>query len=127
MDVVANALTKIKNAISRKASKVDLMKSGIVMDILNVMKKEGYIFDYKDSADSKFACTVFLKYISEKSAISGLKKISKLSRRVYVSVDSIPRVYNNMGIAIISTSKGVLTDKEARALGVGGEVVCFIW
>ena len=127
MDIIANSLTKIRNAVSRKREKVDVMKSGIVGNILNVMKKEGYISDFKDSSESKFSYTVFLKWVNGKSALNGLKKISKLSRRVYVNIDSIPKVYNNLGTAIISTSKGVITDKEARALKVGGEVICHVW
>ncbi len=127
MDIIANSLTKIRNAVSRKREKVDVVKSGIVGNILNVMKKEGYISDFKDSSESKFSYTVFLKRVNGKSALTGLKKISKLSRRVYVNIDSIPKVYNNLGIAVISTSKGVVTDKEARALKVGGEVICYVW
>lgn len=127
MDVIANFLAKMRNAIVRKAPKVDVMKSGIISDILNVMKKEGYIVDYKDSPDSKYSYTVTLKYLNGKSVISGLKRISKLSKRVYTKVDSVPRVFNNLGISIVSTSKGVLTDKESRALNVGGEVLCYVW
>jgi small subunit ribosomal protein S8 len=127
MDVIANFLTKIKNSVSRKAAKVDVMKSGVVSDILSVMKKEGYIADYKDSNESKYSITVILKYNNGKSVISGLKRISKLSRRVYVKSDDVPSVFNNLGIAVISTSKGVLAGKEARALKVGGEVLCYIW
>jgi small subunit ribosomal protein S8 len=127
MDIVANTLTKIRNAAARKMPKVDVPKSGIIGDILSVMKKEGYIIDHKDSSESKYSYTVLLKYANGKSAIAGLKRVSKLSRRVYVKIDSIPRVFNNLGIAVITTSKGVLTDKEAKALGVGGEVICYIW
>lgn len=127
MDVIADSLTKIRNSIKRKAPKVDVLKSGLMSDILNVMKKEGYVADFKDSSESKYHTTVILKYSGGKSVISGIKRVSKLSRRVYVKSDSIPRVYNNLGIAVVTTSKGVLTDKEARSLNVGGEVVCYIW
>ncbi len=127
MDIVADTLSKLKNSISRKAARVDVKKAGLIGDILSVMKKEGYIIDFKDSSESKYSYTVSLKYVNGKPAVMGFKRISKLSRRVYSSVDSLPRVFNNFGIALITTSKGVLTDKEARSLGVGGEVLCYIW
>lgn len=127
MDVIANFLTKIRNAMMRKMAKVDVVKSGLISEILNVLKKEGFILDYKNSTESKYSYTVFLKYSNGKSVIKGLERVSRLSRRVYVKVDSVPKVFNNLGIAIISTSKGVLTDKEAKAIGVGGEVLCNIW
>ena len=127
MDIIANFLTKIRNSLVRRVERVEVTKSGIIGDILNVMKKEGFISDYKDSPDSKFRFIVFLKLINGKPVINGLKRISKLSKRVYVNSDNIPKVYNNLGISIISTSKGVLADKEARALKIGGEVICNIW
>ncbi len=127
MDIIANFLTKIRNSLVRRVERVEVAKSGIIGDILNVMKKEGFISDYKDSPDSKFRFIVFLKLINGKPVINGLKRISKLSKRVYVNSDNIPKVYNNLGISIISTSKGVLADKEARALKIGGEVICNIW
>jgi small subunit ribosomal protein S8 len=127
MDIIANFLTKIRNSLVRRVERVEVTKSGIIGDILNVMKKEGFISDYKDSPDSKFKFIVFLKLINGKPVINGLKRISKLSKRVYVNSDNIPKVYNNLGISIISTSKGVLADKEARALKIGGEVICNIW
>jgi small subunit ribosomal protein S8 len=127
MDVIANFLTKIRNSLVRRVERVEVAKSGIVGDILNVMKKEGYITDFKDSPDSKFKYLVFLKTYNGKPVITGLKRISKLSKRVYVNADNVPKVYNNLGISVISTSKGVLADKEARALKIGGEVICYIW
>lgn len=127
MDVIANTIAKIKNALSRKLPVVEVTKSGMVSDLLQLMKKEGFINDYSDSQKSKYSISVNLKYVNGKPAIQGMKKISKLSRRVYTSADAVPRVYNNLGVAVITTSKGVLTDKEARALKVGGEVVCYIW
>lgn len=127
MDVIANVIAKMKNALSRKAPAVEVMKSGLVADLLQLMKKEGYINDFSDSQKSKYAITVSLKYFNGKPSIKGMKKISKLSKRVYTGADSVPRVFNNLGVAVITTSKGVLTDKEARALKVGGEVICYIW
>jgi small subunit ribosomal protein S8 len=127
MDIIGNALTKIRNALMRGHPFVDVQKTNLVEDILEIMKREGYIEDFKSSDKSKYGYTVALKYHNGKPAVDGLKRVSKLSRRLYVGKDKIPSVYNNYGIAIISTSKGVLTDKEARSLGVGGEVLCYIW
>ena len=127
MDIIGNALTKIRNALMRGHPFVDVQKTNLVEDILEIMKREGYIEDFKSSDNSKYGYTVALKYHNGKPAVDGLKRVSKLSRRLYVGKDKIPSVYNNYGIAIISTSKGVLTDKEARSLGVGGEVLCYIW
>ena len=127
MDVIANMLTKIRNATMRKAEVVEVQKSNFIEDILKVLKKEGYINDYRDSDTSPFMFLISLKYKDGRSVIQGLKRISKLSRRVYVKKDAVPSVFNNLGIAIVTTPKGVLTDKEARALGTGGELVCYIW
>lgn len=127
MDIIANFLTKIRNSLVRRVDRVIVAKSGIVGNILNVMKKEGYISDFKDSPDSVFKYIVFLKTMNGKPVISGLERISKLSKRIYVNSDNIPVVFNNLGISVISTSKGVLSDKEARALKIGGEVICHIW
>lgn len=126
MDIIADSLTKIRNATMRSLPKTAVKKTKLIEELLKIMKREGYIDSYKDSAQP-FMIDVSLKYINGKSVIDDLKRISKLSRRVYVGKDSIPRVYNNYGIAILTTSKGVITDKEARSLGVGGEVLCHIW
>lgn len=128
MDIVADSLTKIRNAVMRKHKTVAVKKTRFIENILHIMEKEGYILGYKDAKDSPYFFEVTLKYTeSGTSAIKGMKRISKLSRRLYVNKERIPRVFNNYGTAIISTSKGVITDKEARDLGVGGEVVCYIW
>lgn len=128
MDTIANALTKIRNALMRKIKAVEVKKSGIVENILAIMKREGYIVDFKQSQKNPYHFEVELKYTKDgKSVIDGLERVSKGSKRAYVGKDSVPRVFNNYGIAIITTSKGVLTDKEARAIGVGGEIVCNIW
>jgi len=127
MDLIADTLTRIRNAVARKFPEVDVLKSNMIKDILEIMKKEGFIEDFVQSEKNQYAFTVKLKYYKGKSVITGLRRISKFGRRVYVKKEEIPRVYNNLGIAILSTSKGVLTNKEARALGVGGEVLCYIW
>ncbi|SFB68212.1 SSU ribosomal protein S8P [Brevinema andersonii] len=126
MDIIADSLTKIRNAAMRKLSKTTVKKTKLIEELLKIMKREGYIDSYKDSSDP-YTLDVYLKYIDDKCVIDDLKRVSKLSRRVYVGKDSIPSVYNNYGIAILTTSKGVITDKEARSLGVGGEVLCYIW
>ncbi len=126
MDIIADSLTKIRNATMRGLSKTTVRKTKLIEELLKIMKREGYIENYKDSA-TPFMVDVTLKYINGKPVIDNIKRISKLSRRVYVGKDSIPSVYNNYGIAILTTSKGVITDKEARSLGVGGEVLCHIW
>lgn len=127
MDTVANALAKMKNAIARKSPVVELKKSGLVGDILHVLKKEGYILDYSDSPNNRYGFSVKLKYVGGKPSIMGMQKVSRLSRRIYVKSDAVPRVFNNLGISILTTSKGVLTDQEARALKVGGEILCKVW
>lgn len=127
MDIIGDMLTKVRNALMRGHQKVDVRKTNLIEDVLEILKKEGYILDFKPSRQSKYNFQVELKYYDEKPVIAGLKRISKLSRRIYVGKDTIPSVYNNHGIAVISTSKGVLTDKEARSMGVGGEVICYVW
>ncbi|MCX7882935.1 MAG: 30S ribosomal protein S8 [Brevinematales bacterium] len=127
MDRLADAFTKIRNAVARKHPTVNVAKSVMMGEILSILKKEGYIVDFKDADDEKFAYKVELKYVKGKSVIQGIKRVSRLSRRVYAKADALPRVFNNYGIAILTTSKGVMTDKEARSLGVGGEVICYVW
>ncbi|MGC8764632.1 MAG: 30S ribosomal protein S8 [Brevinematia bacterium] len=127
MDVIADTLVRIKNALKRKFSSVDVRQSTLIKNLLEIMKREGYIEDFSTSSENKYFFTVKLKYYNGKPVISGLKRISKLGKRVYVSFKNITSVYNNLGIAIISTSKGVMTDREARELGVGGEVICYVW
>lgn len=126
MDIIADSLTKIRNATMRSLPKTSVKKTKLIEELLKIMKREGYIENYMDSKQP-YMVDVFLKYINGKSVIDDLKRVSKLSRRVYVGKESIPRVYNNYGIAILTTSKGVITDKEARSLGIGGEVLCYIW
>lgn len=126
MDVIADSLTKIRNANMRGLSKVSLRRTKMIQEILRILKSEGYIENYKDGA-TPHVCEVLLKYFNGSSVIDGLKRVSLSSRRVYVGKNSIPTVYNNYGISILTTSKGVLTQKEAMKLGVGGEVLCYVW
>jgi len=127
MDVIADSFVAIKNASKRKMQTVNVIKSNMMEEILKILKREGYILDYYESPEVKYKFVVKLKYYNGKSVIQEIKKVSKLSRRIYVGVDNIPTVKNNYGIAILTTSKGILTNKEAKILNVGGEVICYIW
>ncbi len=128
-DKIADMLTRIRNANQMKYEKVDVIGTKMTVAIAEILKKEGYIADY--SLEEKITgniLTLTLKYGDKKErVITGLKRISKSGLRVYVSCDEIPRVLNGLGIAIISTSKGLMTDKEARAAKLGGEVLAYIW
>ncbi|MBA4348931.1 MAG: 30S ribosomal protein S8 [Thermodesulfovibrio sp.] len=128
-DPIADMLTRIRNAIRTKAEKVDIPASKMKVDIAKVLKEEGFIKSYKIIKDKKQGILrVSLKYAGENiSVISGLKRISKPGRRVYVEKEKIPSVIGGVGIAVITTSKGILTDKECRQEGIGGEVLCYIW
>ncbi|MFA5560257.1 MAG: 30S ribosomal protein S8 [Acholeplasmataceae bacterium] len=128
-DPIADMLTRIRNANRMRHEKVEMPASRLKADILTVLKKEGFIFDYqvvKDGPQGKII--VNLKYTPEKErVIKGLKRISKPGLRVYASVSELPRVLNGLGVALISTSKGILTDREARMAQVGGEVLAYVW
>jgi small subunit ribosomal protein S8 len=121
-------LTRIRNAVRVKADKVDVPASRLKLDIAKILKEEGFIRAYKILKYKKQGMLrLNLKYNEGESIIIGLKKISKAGRRVYVGKDEVPRVMAGVGIAIISTSRGVLTDKACRREGVGGEVICHVW
>lgn len=128
-DPIADFLTRIRNATKEKKTHVDIPASRMKAGIAKLLLEHGYLKSVKFIEDQRQGILrVYLKYDSEKrSAIEGLRRISLPSRRVYVTKDNIPRVRGGYGTAIISTSKGLLTDKECRALGVGGEVICHIW
>jgi len=127
-DVIADMLTRIRNAGTAKHEKVDITSSNLKKDIANILLEEGYIKDVELIEDEKQGIIrVTLKYQEKKSVITGIKIISKPGLRVYSNKDELPRVLNGLGIAIISTSKGIMTDKKARTLGVGGEVLAFVW
>lgn len=128
-DPIADMLTRIRNGLQAGHDSVDMPASNRKLDIAKIMKDEGYIKNLKFVQDNKQGILkVFLKYDdNKKPIIIQMKKISKPGRRVYASVEDIPRVKNGLGVAIISTSKGVMTDKKARIEHVGGEVLCTIW
>ena len=128
-DTIADMLTRIRNASSMGYVEVTVPASNLKEDIARILKEEGFIKDYKvKSEDNKKNLELTLKYGNKKErVITGLKRISKPGLRVYVKSDEVPRVLNGLGIAIISTSKGLMTDKEARKQNLGGEVLAYIW
>ncbi len=128
-DPIADMLTRIRNAGKAKFNSVDIPGSRLKTDMARVLKNEGYVRNYKFIKDGKQGILrIYLKYDKEqKPVICQLERVSKPSRRVYVKKDEIAPVFSGTGIAIISTSKGILTDKEARKESIGGEVLCHIW
>jgi small subunit ribosomal protein S8 len=127
-DPIADMLTRIRNSVRIRSEKVDIPISKIKLEIAKILKEEGFIRAYKILKDRKQGILrVIPKYMDSQSVISGLKRISKPGRRVYVGSDEIPRVMGGLGIAILTTSKGVLSDKTCRSEGVGGEVICHVW
>lgn len=128
-DVIADMLTRIRNAGSAKHESVDVPASNVKRAIAKILLEEGYIKDIQEFDDGKQGVIrIILKYTGKRqNVITGIKRISKPGLRVYVSKDQVPKVLNGIGIAIISTSKGILTDRQARALGVGGEVLAYVW
>ena len=129
-DPIADMLTRIRNANTAKHDTVDVPASTMKLAIANILVDEGYIAKYDLVEDGAFKTIhITLKYGADKNekVISGLKRISKPGLRVYANTEDIPKVLGGLGTAIISTNKGVVTDKEARKLGVGGEVLCFVW
>ena len=129
-DPIADMLTRIRNANTAKHDTVDIPASKIKVAIAGILVDEGFIEKYDIVEDGKIKTIhVTLKYGADKNekVITGIKRISKPGLRVYASKDELPKVLGGLGIAIISTNQGVVTDKEARKLGVGGEVLCFVW
>ena len=128
-DPIADMLTRIRNASQANFKTVDIPASNMKRDIAEILFNEGYIKAYEEiKNDNQGIIRVSLKYTEKgKKVISGLKRISKPGLRIYASKEELPRVLNGLGIALISTSKGVMTDKKARELGVGGEVLAYIW
>ena len=127
-DPISDLLTRIRNAAKAKKIKVDIPASNMKKSLVEILKQQKFIDDYAVVEDNKQnILRVKLKYTNGASAISGLKKISTPGLRVYKGTDSLPRVLNGLGIAIISTSKGLMTEKEARKNSLGGEIVCHIW
>ncbi|PTL38450.1 MAG: 30S ribosomal protein S8 [Alkalicoccus sp.] len=128
-DPIADMLTRIRNANLVRHTSLELPASNMKKEIADILKREGFIRDYEAVEDSKQGVLrLFLKYgANNEKVITGLKKISKPGLRVYAKSDEVPRVLGGLGIAIISSSSGVITDKEARQKKVGGEVIAYVW
>jgi small subunit ribosomal protein S8 len=129
IDPISDLLTRIRNAVKSKHKKVDLPHSQMKVAITEILHREGFIKGYKlFQQDNKGVLRIYLKYLDRgRSVITGLRRVSKSSRRVYASSSKLPKVRNGMGLAIVSTSRGVLTDQVARENKVGGEVICTVW
>lgn len=127
-DPIADMLIRIKNANAMRHETVLVPSSKTKIAMLDVLKNEGYIANYTVSNEVKSVITITLKYTeNNQRVIKGLKRISKPSLHVYTKAEELPRVLNGLGFAIISTSKGIMTDKEARKLNIGGEVLAYVW
>lgn len=127
-DPIADMLTRIRNANQMRHESVDMPASKLKNEFLQVLKKEGYIADVKViKGDVQDTLRVTLKYLQNETVVKGLKRISKPGLRVYAKNTEIPKVLNGLGIAVISTSKGLLTDREARKQKVGGEILAYVW
>lgn len=127
-DLIADAFTMIRNAIMAGKDSLDIPASGTIKDILEILKKQNYIDNFKSIEDKKQGSfRVYLKYISGKSAIQNIRRVSRPGLRLYVKHDKIPAVLRGRGLAIISTSKGIMTDTQARQEKIGGEVIGYIW
>ncbi|MDO8669139.1 MAG: 30S ribosomal protein S8 [Candidatus Buchananbacteria bacterium] len=131
-DPIADMLTRIRNASAVKKKQVYVPFSKIKLEILKILKSEGFISSFNEikpgSNDQKFGgLEVDLRYEDGSSAITSIKKISKPGRRIYATSDNLPKVLNNLGIAILSTSQGIMTNKKAKKLGLGGEIICEIY
>lgn len=128
-DIISDMLTRMRNALAMKYTKVEVLGSKMTKEIATILTNEGYIEGFeavKDGAAEKLI--INLKYGAKKEkVITGLKRISKPGLRVYVKANEVPKVLNGLGIAIVSTSKGIMTDKEARKANLGGEILAYIW
>jgi len=128
-DPLADMLTRIRNAVMVKFDSVEMPKSNVKVDIARVLKEEGFIRDYRlADNDTQGTLTIDLKYGPQReSVITGIKRVSKPGLRQYAKSKDVPVVLNGLGISIISTSKGIITDKTARATNTGGEILCEVW
>jgi small subunit ribosomal protein S8 len=128
-DPIADMLTRVRNANKALHAQVEMPSSTVKVDLARVLKDEGYITDYSVVKDGTFdKLVVELKYTDgRRRVISQVKRVSKPGRRIYAKKDNLPKVLGGLGTAVISTSRGLMTAKEAQKLGVGGEVICFVW
>ena len=126
-DPISDMLTRIRNSLEREMREVTIPSSKVKVAIAEILKQEGYVSDYRVTEENKkLSLIIELKYFEGKPVIEMIKRISKPSLRQYKSATDLPRVMNGLGVAIISTAKGVMTDKSAREHGIGGEVLCFV-
>ena len=127
-DPIADMLTRIRNATIVKGKVVEVPSSKIKLELAKILKEEGYIQDFDLIDDSKQGMIkVYLKYNGKEKVITGLNRISKPGLKVYARKDEIPKVLGGLGIAVMSTSQGIMTDRKARTVGIGGEVICYVW
>jgi small subunit ribosomal protein S8 len=127
-DPVADCLTRIRNACRAKHKRVDIPASKIKVEIARILQENAFIQNFKVLDDGKQGILrVYLKYVDEKPVVHGIERVSKPGLRVYKDKDSLPRIRNGLGIAIVSTSQGLLTDRQSRAAGVGGEILAKVW
>ena len=127
-DPIADMLTRIRNANAQRHETVDVPASKLKKSIAEILFEEGYIKGYEEIEDGvQGTIRISLKYVNKQKVIAGLKRISKPGLRVYATKDELPKVLGGLGIALISTSKGIMTDKKARQEGIGGEVLAFVW
>ena len=127
-DPIADFLTRIRNANMVYMDKVEIPASGTKMALANILKDEGFIKDVEYIEDGKQGVIrIYMKYAGKERVINGLKRISRPGLRVYAKKDELPKVLGGLGIAIVSTSSGLMTDKSARKQGLGGEVLCYVW
>ena len=127
-DPIADMLTRIRNANAQRHETVDVPASKLKKAIAEILVEEGFIKSFEEIDDnSQGIIRITLKYVNKQKVISGLKRISKPGLRVYANKDELPKVLGGLGIALISTSKGIMTDKKARQEGIGGEVLAYIW
>lgn len=128
-DPVADMLTRIRNASRAHHPSVDLPMSHLKRNIAQILKEQGYISDYEMVKDAKFpTLRLYLRYSGRRDPIiSGIKRISKPGQRIYRAAENMPRVQGGLGIAVVSTSKGLMTERQARRANVGGEVLCYVW
>ena len=127
-DPIGDMLARIKNALLRNHKKVELPSSNFKVKIADVLKNEGYIIDYKTISElNKLKLEILLKYNSGNPVISSIQRVSKPGRRIFSSAESLPKINNGLGIAIVSTPKGVMTDIDARKNKIGGEIICKVF
>ena len=128
-DPVADMFTRMRNGSKEKFEKIDVPSSKLKREIVKILKDEGFIKNFKVITDDQEheMIRIFLKYDTTKKGIINIKRVSRPGRRVYVGIDRIPSVMSGLGISILSTPKGILTDKAARKANVGGEVLCYVW